>query len=87
MIYRAIEDERMRQNAKWGPQDHDDPKWLAIVTEELGEVAKEVNELTPAAGPMSAPGKILEINLRKELIQTAASCVAWLEAIDRRRNE
>lgn len=33
--------ERMRQQQKWGDQHHDDPiVWLAILAEEVGEVAR-----------------------------------------------
>jgi hypothetical protein len=64
--------ERARQDQKWGQQNHDDPLWLAILAEEFGEVAKDVVENQVAAG------------VREELIQTAAVCIAWVEAIDRR---
>lgn len=47
---------------------------LACVMEEVGEVAKEVLSIT---GTVETPGDIGK--LRKELIQTAALCVAWLE--------
>ncbi len=33
--------ERMRQEAKWGEQNHEWPMWLTILTEELGEASKE----------------------------------------------
>lgn len=69
--------ERDRQDNKWGEQNHGDGIWALILMEELGEAAKE----------------FLEGNLkyaRKELIESAAVTVAWVEAIDRRgvlRNE
>jgi NTP pyrophosphatase (non-canonical NTP hydrolase) len=66
---------------------------LAVLAEEFGEVAKEVTELTIMYDKI-IQGKITEddINtqeiqnykkLRTELIQVAAVCVAWVEAIDR----
>ena len=44
---RGVEEERLRQDQKWGAQDHPSEVWLAILLEELGEVA-ELIELTPA---------------------------------------
>ncbi|SEB15903.1 hypothetical protein SAMN05421743_12160 [Thalassobacillus cyri] len=41
----AIEDlnkERRRQDKKWGVQRHPYPYWLAILTEEVGEVAQAI---------------------------------------------
>ena len=37
-----IEDERIRQNAKWGPQSHASPIWSMILVEEVGEAVLEV---------------------------------------------
>ena len=37
--------ERLRQDAKWGRDlDHDDPYWLTILTEEVGELAEAIIE-------------------------------------------
>lgn len=63
--------ERARQKKKWGQQDHDDGKWALILMEEVGEAAQASLEATP-------------LNLRAELVQTAAVVVAWVEALDRR---
>lgn len=62
--------ERAEQDAKWGQQDHDDFRWLAILSEEVGELSKEMLE----------GGK----HAVKELVQVIAVGVAWLEAIERR---
>lgn len=35
--------ERQRQEEKWGPQHHDRVTWLAILAEEVGELAAEVD--------------------------------------------
>ena len=46
-IMREIVDERSRQDAKWGPVHllgHDDAKWLTILMEEVGEVARDMVE-------------------------------------------
>lgn len=65
-----IQDERARQDAKWGADQHHDPHlWTTILAEEFGEVARAVLE-HDAAG------------LRAELVQVAAVCVAWLESGD-----
>jgi len=48
---------------------------LAVLTEELGEIARE---LCDARAERREPGP----NLRVELVQLAACCVAWAEAID-----
>lgn len=39
--------ERLRQNAKWGPQHHDPIVWLAILAEEVGEAARELDNQRP----------------------------------------
>jgi len=67
--------ERARQDAKWGQQDHDPTMWLAILTEEVGEVAKEIAEgrIAPFDGAA----------YRAELVQVAAVAVAMVEAYDR----
>ncbi len=70
--YIDIEDERQRQDEKWGVQNHNDLKWLAILMEEVGEVAKDM---------LKYGGD------RRELVQVAAVAVAWMEAIDRRQTQ
>ena len=40
----AVMNERIRQEAKWGPQHHSKEKWLTILTEEVGEVARAILE-------------------------------------------
>jgi len=72
-IYR----ERMRQDEKWGgPQDHEDALWLAILVEEVGEVAHDMQGVRGCD-----PWAMAE----RELVQVAAVCIAWLECIERRR--
>jgi NTP pyrophosphatase (non-canonical NTP hydrolase) len=73
-----VADERKRQEEKWGDQSlmlsSNMFKAVAILTEEVGEVAKEA--LEHADDPM-------RIKLRTELVQVAAVAVACVEAIDR----
>ena len=68
---------------------------LAVLSEEMGEVSKEVVELvidmsklmkfrmTPEARSAAIEGAIKEykVKARKELIQVAAVAVAWVEAL------
>jgi len=69
-----IKAERIRQDAKWGEQNHDDHKWNTILCEEKGEVSKAILE-------HDGPGVL------KELSHVAAVAVAWTEAIGRRKAE
>ena len=63
-ILRKIYEERVRQDLKWGIQHHSNAEWLAILVEEIGEVAKALLENS---------------NIEEEIIQCMAVCVAWLE--------
>jgi len=69
-ILKLIQMERVFQDTKWGEQNHSDLKWLVILIEEVGEIGKAILE-----------GKDAEID--KEIIQSAAVCVAWLECQER----
>jgi len=83
---KIIEDiltERIRQDGKWGEQNHFELKWLAILMEEVGEVAEVANEIHPTINTGKAGLKQYK-DLRKELIHVAATCVAWMESLDRR---
>ena len=47
-----VQQERARQDEKWGLQgDRDLDPWCTILTEELGEFAKEVNEIRNGQEP------------------------------------
>lgn len=69
--------ERIRQEAKWGEQNHHPFKWMTILGEEVGETCKEAFELD---ADMSA-ARILK--MREEAIQVAAVAVAFIECLDR----
>jgi len=73
----------MKQDVKWGEQNHNDLKWLSILMEEVGEAAETVNEDNPAKERLYSHDAC-EDNLEYELIQVAAVAVAWIEAIRRR---
>lgn len=63
---------------------------MTVLSEEVGEVAKEVcdygiSQDKYARENMTFPPHRTEyflLNIRKELIQVAAVCVAWIEALD-----
>ena len=64
--------ERQKQDEKWGVQNHNSWYWLAILMEEVGEVAHAIC------------GKRHDfLNYREELIQVAAVAVAMIESLDR----
>lgn len=72
--YLAITLERFKATQKHGNESINalaasDPRWLAILMEEVGEAAAELNY--DAAG-----------SLRAELVQVAAVACAWIDAID-----
>lgn len=68
VVLQEILEERARQDCKWGEQNHPALYWLGILVEEVGEVAKAIIERR---------------RYKEELIQTAAVCVGWLEAMAR----
>lgn len=73
-ILRAVYRERRRQDAKWGTIEQrrdklDNWGWLAILMEEIGEIAKALLEHKPA-------------EMHTEIIQALAVCMAWLEWLD-----
>lgn len=69
-----ILEERTRQDAKWGEQNHCPERWLVILGEEYGEACSGV--LHGIFGP--------DWDLyRAELIHVAAVALAALESFDR----
>lgn len=91
LVFRAIARERIKQEAykAAGRFKHtcaddalSDTEKLCVLTEEHGEVAKEVCELFDKG---ECPER--RARLKKELIQVVAVAVAWLEAIERQEVE
>ncbi len=76
-VVNQIRAERERQNKKWGEQNHDDYRWLAILTEEVGELAQAI--LHDEFGGSHAG------TAKTELIHVAAVAVQWLECMERRQ--
>jgi len=74
-VLNQIVNERLGQNAKWGKQRHDHGTWLAILMEEVGEVAQAMQEGFTHHKESDAD------NLYTELIQVAAVAVAIAEQV------
>lgn len=41
---KKVQEERVKQNLKWGWQSHDGPKYYIILMEEIGELARGILE-------------------------------------------
>lgn len=78
-IFSNVNDERLRQEAKWGVQNHDLATWCLILGEEVGEVQKVVLEHLTQGKDIS--------NFRTELIQVAAVAFQIIEWFDKKNNE
>lgn len=74
-IWAAIKNERARQDQIFGEQNHDPFKWLSILLEEVGEVAKAINDHHWSQESAEA--------IKDELIQVAAVAVAAIESLQR----
>jgi len=91
-ILEDVRDERCRQEAlraqgkfpatcaTVGENEMSDDRCMTVLGEEVGEVAKELNERDIALGKLHPMRPINK--LRAELIQVAAVTVAWVERID-----
>ena len=74
-VLEAVLAERERQDGKWGDQtNNSDDHWTVILTEEVGEVAREVYEKRSAG-------------MFEEVVQCAAVCFAWAEACNNRKKQ
>lgn len=72
--------ERERQDAKWGTQTHGPEVWLAILVEEVGELAEAI--LVHRNPGDDRNGTHCE-DMRSEATQIAAVAVQFLEYLDR----
>jgi len=68
-----ILEERRRQDAKWGPQDHSLFEWLTVLAEEVGELAAAI--LRRRFGNQEH----LDLDWQREATQIAAVVVAMIE--------
>ena len=69
-IIQLILEERQRQDLKWGEQNHNIYKWLAILGEEIGEVNKAALE--------DNYDEVID-----ELVQVGAVAIAMIESLER----
>ena len=74
--------ERLRQNKKWGEQNHGLTDWSAILTEECGEFAEAALGVLFQDGETPQRAASLA-DARKEAIHCAAVALAIIECIDR----
>jgi hypothetical protein len=93
MVLDEIDDERIRQDRKWGEQNHPDGTARPSDTEAAAFMKAKCQVNSPEEDNWR---DILEeevyetfaesdpARIRHELIQVAAVAVAWIEAIDRR---
>lgn len=71
--------ERERQDAKFGEQNHSPIHWIAILTEEVGEAAREaVDAHFGYKNPEES-----KTRYRAEMIQAAAVALSMIESFDR----
>lgn len=69
--------ECQNQDTKWGIQDHSTVEWIAILTEEVGEAAKEAVDFHMA-------GRVGSLErLKEELIQVAAVALQAVKSLER----
>lgn len=74
--------ERKLQDQKWGIQNHDPLKWLAISGEEHGEACRAVLEGLAATDTADQAQWLWKY--RDEMVQVAAVAIAAIESFDRR---
>lgn len=77
-----VDNERNRQDAKWGEQNHEPPVWAAILGEEFGEYCQAANETVFDNGPAERIKGGTE-NMIKELTHVAAVAVGAIECLMR----
>lgn len=83
--YSQMHRERIRAHAKHDSnggsmerKTFDDPAWLPVLTEEVGEVARALCDFRHLASDRAK----LAAQLREELVQVGAMTAAWLDAIE-----
>ena len=79
---RSALSERMAQDDKWGVQNHTPEWWLAILMEEVGELAQAILETHFDNGPGASHLRGMA-RIRNEAVQSCAVALAMIECIDR----
>lgn len=82
-IVEDILKERDRQDQKWGEQNHFPQFWTGILGEEYGEFCETVNETVFFNGSNKGGYQ----NMREEAVQVAAVAIAFLECLERNKNQ
>lgn len=77
-----VDNERNRQDAKWGEQNHVPERWAGILGEEYGEYCQAVNETVFDNGPEERRKGGVD-NMIKELSHVAAVAVGAIECLMR----
>ena len=77
-----VDNERNRQDAKWGEQNHAPERWVGILGEEYGEYCQAVNETVFDNGPKARLKGGTE-NMIRELTHVAAVAVGAIECLMR----
>ena len=91
-----IANERVRQDEKWGEQNHRNGNNVAgakLFADRARQACEEAFEADAGSWRHILEEKVAEalaaeteVELREELIQVAAVTVAWIECMDRRRD-
>lgn len=82
-VVKEVVAERMQQRQKWGLQAHSPLAWLAVLMEEVGEVAECMAEAHANDGAATREWQEAKhAHARDELVQVAAVAVAMVEAYD-----
>jgi hypothetical protein len=79
-----VDNERNRQDAKWGEQNHRPERWVGILGEEYGEYCQAVNETIFDNGPEEREKGGTD-NMIKELSHVAAVAVGAIECLLRNK--
>jgi len=81
-----VDEERERQEAKWGEQNHKPQYWVGILGEEYGEYCQAVNETVFDNGPDERK-KGGHKNMITELTHVAAVAVNAIECLLREHDK
>ena len=73
IVIGSIREERDKQDRKWGRQEHEPAKWLAIAGEEFGEICEAILEQDFPDFDWN--------DVYNEVIQLGAVCTAWAECL------
>jgi NTP pyrophosphatase (non-canonical NTP hydrolase) len=83
----AIKAEGIRQDAKWGEQNHNPSIWLAILTEEVGELAQAILADRFDTGRDEKLHDSHHVSMEIEAIQVAAVAAHLVEYLSRRKTQ